>query len=555
MCTSRPPTLSSTDSTDIELATNKDLEQQPHARQRGDIELATNRDLEPHARQGVAERAPMQSQLRQLLALALPIMLSCMLSFLMPVVDLLFVGHLGTHELAAAALGDTVFKTVALPLQGFASALDTFLSQSYGAGRLDAYGRWAHVGTLVMLGLSVPCMLFLGLSEQLLLAIGQEATLAASAGGFCWRLVPGMPPFVAFLTLTKYLQAQSILAPSVAIALVANLLNAAFNWLLIFKLELGFAGAPLATTASRWAQLLLLLGYLAAARRRLAGTLPSLVRVECLGSACAYRTCVSACAAGWAARAAPLCKLGAPGALMLALEAWAFDFSTLLAGYLGKTALDAHVVLLTVISFTFVSFPLAVGIAASIRVGQSLGAADASAARAAARWTVALCGGFMTALAIVKLCVRRYLGRLFTDDEAVIALVAELVFIAALFQISDGVQAACAGVMRGMGRQRLVAGLNLLGFWVIGLPLGALLTFGPTHIGVVGLWWGLAAGLTVVAAFGVTVLLRTDWDAEARSTAARLGTPEASKGSVPVVETEPPAECPADNVRRAHLVE
>ena len=87
------------------------------------------------------------------------------------------------------------------------------------------------------------------------------------------------------------------------------------------------------------------------------------------------------------------------------------------------------------------------------------------------------------------------------------------------------------------------------------LPLGALLTFGPTHVGVVGLWWGLAAGLTVVAAFGVAVLLRTDWDAEARSTAARLGTPEASKGSVPVVETEPPAECPADNVRRAHLVE
>ena len=80
---------------------------------------------------------------------------------------------------------------MALPLQGFASALDTFLSQSYGAGRLDAYGRWAHVGTLVMLGLSVPCMLFLGLSEQLLLAIGQEATLAASAGGFCWRLATG----------------------------------------------------------------------------------------------------------------------------------------------------------------------------------------------------------------------------------------------------------------------------------------------------------------------------------------------------------------------------
>ena len=108
MCTSRPPTVSSTESTDIELATNRDFE--PHARQ-GGAERA------PKQSQGGAERAPKQSQLQQLLALALPIMLSCMLSFLMPVVDLLFVGHLGTHELAAAALGDTVFKTVALPLQ------------------------------------------------------------------------------------------------------------------------------------------------------------------------------------------------------------------------------------------------------------------------------------------------------------------------------------------------------------------------------------------------------------------------------------------------------
>ena len=194
--------------TDVELATTSAADR--------DVELQDGQDGQyissaAQSASGVAERSPKTSQLRQLLGLALPIMLSCMLSFLMPVVDLLFVGHLGTHELAAAALGDTVFKTVALPLQGFASALDTFLSQSYGAGRLDTYGRWAHVGTLVMLGLSVPCMLFLGLSEPLLLAIGQEATLAASAGGFCWRLVPGMPPFVAFLTLTKYLQAQSIL--------------------------------------------------------------------------------------------------------------------------------------------------------------------------------------------------------------------------------------------------------------------------------------------------------------------------------------------------------
>lgn len=271
--------------------------------------------------------AAASSDLRQLISLALPIMASSMLTFLMTVVDLLFVGRLGTHELASAALANTLWQTVALPLQGCASALDTLLSQTYGAGQHAAYGRWATDGTLLMLALGVPFMAILACAEPILLGIRQEPALSASAAAFSAKLVWGVPPYMAFMTLQKHLQTQEILLPLVLIAMVANVANAAANWLLIYRWGLGLDGAPLATTLSRWLQLLLLCGYMASARARLGATLPSRgLELERLP-----------------ARAVQFFRLGAPGALMLALEAWAFDFSTFMAGLLGQTALDAHV--------------------------------------------------------------------------------------------------------------------------------------------------------------------------------------------------------------------
>ena len=122
-----------------------------------------------------------------------------------------------------------------------------------------------------------------------------------------------------------------------------------------------------------------------------------------------------------------------------------------------------------VCSFTFLSFPFAIGIAVSIRVGQALGAGEAAAARRAAMLSFVVVLASMTTLAALKIALRRYLGYLFSDDVEVVAMVASLVSIAALFQISDGLQAVIAGVMRGMGKQHIVAWMNFLGFWVIGV--------------------------------------------------------------------------------------
>ena len=370
---------------------------------------------------------------------------------------------------------------------------------------------------------------------------------------------------------------------------------------------------PLATTLSRWLQLLLLCGYMASARARLGATLPSRgLELE------------------RPARAVQFFRLGAPGALMLALEAWAFDFSTFMAGSLGQTALDAHVRSATPhathtnphatrqprspgvarSAACAARLPLARGLSRQAPGAPRLagGAAQhhlvhlyelpicngrrrvhprrprsaraTAQAAAAARLSIGSILLFMLSLAALKLAVRRHLGRLFTSDDDVVETVAGLVFIAALFQVSDGLQAANAGVMRGMGRQRLVAALNLFGFWLIGLPLGACLTF-VAHVGVAGLWWGLAAGLACVAGVGAAVVLRTDWEAEARQARRRVGAVasavgmgssgggdggQGGRGGQTSTTTElqeqqrdgiidvPPTP-PADNVRRPHTVE
>ena len=243
-------------------------------------------------------------------------------------------------------------------------------------------------------------------------------------------------------------------------------------------------------------------------------------------------------------------RLGSTGWLMIALEAWAFDLGQLLAGYTDHVSLGAHASMQTVCGFTYMSFPLALSIAVSIRVGHLLGAGDHLQAQVAARVTILLTLLFMGTLAITYLALRHHVGWIFSGDADVVRTFAAITPIAALFQVFDGLQSACAGVFRGMGRNKVVALLNFFGLWVIGQSLGITLAFfvgtrlgwtgggggggggggsnmtqlethelsahqladPPRGIGVYGLWWGLVAGLGCTSVTGLWILkYRTDW--------------------------------------------
>eukprot|EP00985_Skeletonema_marinoi_P033259 scaffold40855_cov204-Skeletonema_marinoi.AAC.2 len=387
-----------------------------------------------------------------------PIILSEIFQNTLPLIDLAFVGRLGKDELAAAALATVWFNLWNSTMTGFMTAIDTFLAQSYGANQYDNFGAWTGsslvvtmLATIIVSGVIAAC----GPAMHL---FGQQPELADAAGEFSYRLIPGLFPFYGFKVFTKYLQSQNKLAPSVIIGIIANGLNALFNWGLIYRVGggrgLGLMGAAWATTLTRAVQFVLIGLFLYTQKNKLKETWPT-IQIENLR---------------WHV-IKPFIKLAISGALSISAEAWSFEVTTILSGLLGTVELDAHVICLNMATFLFLSFPFAIGIAASIRVGQLIGELKPVDAQRSTRMSFLLTLVFQIILIAIIVPFKDSLGGLFTSDEDVANLVADIIPIWCVFMIGDSVQAVTGGVLRGV-------------------PIGAALTF-AAGLGVFGLWWGL----------------------------------------------------------------
>jgi MATE family multidrug resistance protein len=246
---------------------------------------------------------------------------------------------------------------------------------------------------------------------------------------------------------------------------------------------MGVLGSAWATTVSRWrlAALLVALSW-SDLRPRLRRRLPEVWELEPL----------------WR-----MLRLGLPIGCQYVLEFGAFALVALMMGWLGTRQMAGHQVAINLASLTFM-VPLGVSAAAAVLVGNAVGRGNAAAARRSAR-TALLCGaGFMSATAVIFLLLPRLLAGLYTNDGAVLAVAAGLIPIAGVFQVFDGLQAVSGGILRGLGDTRAPMLINVLGFWLFGMPVSIYLGF-AAGLGPRGLWWGFVAGLGAVA---VLLLLR-----------------------------------------------
>jgi len=197
-------------------------------------------------------------------------------------------------------------------------------------------------------------------------------------------------------------------------------------------------------------------------------------------------------------------------ALQLA-KCWAFETTGILASGLGSIiALDAHYVLLNTTLITFFTFPFGLAIAASIRVGNLVGEGQVQTAKRATKIVGMMGAGFMAMSGMIIAAAREDVGRLFSEDEAVIRMVATIAPIGGLFQLVDGIQGTLGGALRGLGLQQYAALINLTGLWIFGVLIGYLFTY-QLRLGLPGLWWGLACGLAMTALLNVLVLWKIDW--------------------------------------------
>jgi len=424
-----------------------------------------------------------RTELRALLRLGLPVAITQLGMMLLGVVDTMMVGRLGTTTLDAAALGSLWVWGTAVFGIGLVLGMDPVVSQAHGAKQPRLVALALQRGLVVALLVTPPLTAAWWMTTPALVGLGQTPALAAAAGAYVDTQLWSLWPLLAFFAVRQYLQGQGLVLPGVVAVVVANLFNVAANWVLIFghwgMPAMGLEGAGLATGLTRGVMLLALVGWTwARGLHRSAWVRPSRAAFEPRGLA-------------------EIVRHGLPVGLQYGLETWAFQFSTLVAGVLGEPPLAAHVIALNLASMSFM-VPMGLSQGASTRVGNLVGAGRAEQARHAASLALGLGAAVMVVSGLAFVLLRHELPRLYTSDPEVLALAASILPIAGAFQVFDGTQAMGGGILRGLGATRPAAVFNLVGYYVLALPLAGVAVV-YADMGLRGLWLGLSVGLAAVA--------------------------------------------------------
>ena len=435
-----------------------------------------------------------------MLELALPVIAAEVGWVVMGLVDTWMVGGLGPAAIGAVGTGTILYMTLMMPGFGTLLALDTFVSHSFGAGRIDECHRWLFAGLQLAALLTVVLTALAWLGVVLLPLLAMHPDVLAELGPYMTHLIWSTPPLFAYVVFRRYLQAINVVWPVITALVAANLVNVSANWLLIHGRlgapALGVVGAAYATVFSRLAlAITLLLVILRRERQRPSGLHDVPFAIDWL-------------------RMKAILVLGLPAAGQILLEVGVFAAASALAGRISPAAVAAHTIVLNVVGLIFM-VPYGIGTAAAVRVGHAIGRIDAHGARISGWTALALAAVAMSGSAFLFAGVPAQLLRQFTNDAGVIELGVGLLLIAAVFQLFDGMQTVTTGALRGLGNTHLPMLVNLVGHWAIGLPLAYYLCF-VRGWNVHGLWSGLALGLILIGA----VLLGV-WHRESRLTPAR----------------------------------
>jgi MATE family multidrug resistance protein len=428
------------------------------------------------------------AEVRELLRLALPIAAAQAGIALMGVVDTAVVGRLGAAALGAVGLANGVFIAVGVIGMGVVMGLDPLIAQAFGAADRPRTRTLLWQGVWLSLIVSTILAIPLAFAPRIIDVAGIEPEVALGAKQFLWARLPGLFPMLLFVALRAYLQAAALVRPLLVATVVANVANFLLDLLLVF----GGASLP------AWTGPLRLVPAMGPAGSGLATSLCSVVQAAVLLSAATLLRDREA------PRRSPnphdlaaAARIGIPVGLQMGAEVGVFAIVGVLAGRLGAMSIAAHQVAISFASFTFCA-AVGVGNAGSVRVGWAIGARDRAAARRSGLVAFAAGASFMGLAALSFWLIPEQLALLLSNRADVIAASIPLLAVAAVFQISDGVQGVGAGVLRGAGDTRFAFVANVVGHYAIGLPIAVTLGLVLGH-GVTGLWWGLCAGLTAVA--------------------------------------------------------
>jgi MATE family multidrug resistance protein len=448
--------------------------------------------LSPTRATHTAPAGSFRNELRALLLLAIPTVLSELGWMGMAIVDIIMVGHLSPAAIGAVGVSNAIFHTLALFGIGLLLGLDTLVAQAYGRGDFDDCHRALAQGVYLAIGYTPIAMVLVSLAPHFFPAMGITEAVRAPATAYTRLLLYSTLPLLIYAAFRRYLQGVGRVRPVTFALISANLVNWFGNWALIYgKLGLpamGVRGSALSTCVARVYMASVLIWW--AWKHERGRGHPLFAHWPGLRLALFRR----------------LLRLGWPAASQMLFEVGAFSIATLLAARLTPDTLAAHQIVLNCASVSYM-VPLGFSAAAAVAVGHAVGAGNQPRARRVGSMAITLGTLFMAVAAAAFLIIPKELIHVYTHDSQTVAIGARLLVVAAVFQIFDGIQGIGTGALRGLGHTRGPMLLNLVAYGVIGLPVGYLLCF-KTGLGIYGLWTGLTLALIFAAGMVLSLWLK-----------------------------------------------
>lgn len=420
---------------------------------------------------------------RKTLSLAYPVIIGQLGLIMMGVVDNIMVGELGAVPLAAASLSNSLIFLVLIIAIGNAIAVTPLIAILVGANKTQESEVYFRQSLIINITMGAIVFLLIVIGTNYLNFIGQPKDVITKAKSYMVIIGVSIFPLMIFQTYKQFIEGLSIMRPAMVITLAANLVNIFANWVLIFG-NLGFPrleldGAGWATFVSRFFMAGSLMLFVTRNKNFKAFDLS--IKFKNINFPIIKK----------------ILSIGIPSGFQYFFEVGAFSFAVVMIGWIGANELAAHQIAISLASISFMGV-LGISQAGGILVGNAVGERNVNLVRKNGFTAISLGMFWMSISGVIFILFRNLLPYIYIRDEVVIHIASQLLVIAALFQLSDGIQAVGIGILRGLTDVKGPTVITFIAYWIISLPAGYFMGF-ELGLGVIGVWIGLLIGLTCSA--------------------------------------------------------
>ncbi|KAJ8761782.1 hypothetical protein K2173_004593 [Erythroxylum novogranatense] len=443
------------------------------------------------------------AELKKTGAMAVPMVAVSVSMYLLQVISLMMVGHLGQRALSGVAVASSFCNVTGISLlYGLAGALETLCGQAYGAEQYQNVGGYIYSAIISLFPICFMISILWIFIDKLLILFDQDLHIAIVAREYAICMLPVLYCAAILHPLVRYFLIQGLILPMLSITLVAICFHMPISWTLIYKWELGVKGAAFANDVSDWLIVILLALYM-----RYSSSCEK-TRSPCWGN------CVSS--------VKEFFRFAIPSAVMICLEWWTFEILIFLSGLLPDSELQTSVLSIC-LSTTSVHYMIqnGIGAAASARVSNDLGAGNPWSAKTVVIVVLVVSLTEAAIVSIVLFLCRNVFGYAYSNDKGVVSYVSQLAPLLSYSIVVDSLLAVLAGIVRGCGWQHIGAFINVGAYYLVGLPLSVVLAF-VLQLGVKGLWIGVLVGSTVQLIVLSGIIALTNWQTQSTNARKRI---------------------------------